>query len=84
MILTLDIPDALAERIKSRALTEGTDVNEFATAWLQDTLAADEAEALEGIRDGLDGLAHGTGRSLEDSYADMLDLLDNRAAAKSK
>jgi hypothetical protein len=83
MILTLDIPDALAEQLKTRALVEGANINEFTTAWLQETLAADEAEIVEGIREGLEGLASGSGKSLEESYAGMLELLDKRAASES-
>ena len=84
MALTLDIPDALAEQLKTRALVEGADINAFAAASLRRTLAADEAETVEGISEGLEGLASGTGKSLEDSYESMMDLLDRRIAPSAR
>ena len=81
--MVIEIPETLANRLRTRAEITGESINTFTTAWLADTLAADEAEAIDGIRDGLEDVAAGREEPLSDSLAEMLNLLDKRTAVNA-
>jgi predicted transcriptional regulator len=57
MRLTLDIPDALAEQIRSAAAAAGSDVNHYAVAKLEQVFAEEEEDVDEdliaALREGL-------------------------------
>jgi predicted transcriptional regulator len=63
MRLTLDIPDALADQIRSAAAAEGSDVNHYAVAQLQQVFASlheqteveeVDPDLLSALREGID------------------------------
>jgi predicted transcriptional regulator len=89
MILTLDIPDTLAERLRAEAEAYGQDINNFAVAKLEQTLlneGEEDAEEVDddliaALREGLADVDAGRTVSLEEMRQSALSAL---AAHRSK
>jgi predicted transcriptional regulator len=72
--MTIIISDQLEARLKERAKQEGADTNTVAEALLAAALdweARERAEAIAGIRRGLDAAEAGRVRPAEDVFAEM-------------
>ena len=83
-LLTLEVPERLAERLRAAAQASGEDFNHFAVARLENVLAVaeEEAEAVEGIREGLEQMRAGKGRSLDEFHKEMTAELANGRTVK--
>ena len=75
MTLTLQIPDALAQKIHAAAVAEGEDVNNYTVARLSDLFTIDEEEdpeVIQIIREAIDAYDQGErGRPVDEFWAEM-------------
>ncbi|MES2460834.1 MAG: hypothetical protein V4671_09630 [Armatimonadota bacterium] len=76
MILTLDIPEHLAEQLRAAAAAEGEDVNNYAVAKLQQGLAAgseaEDPEVVAALQDVIEDYNKGErGRPVEEFMAEL-------------
>ena len=89
MILTLDIPDTLADRLRAEAEARGEDLNNYAVAKLERPDAPDEEEEadedlIEALRHGIADAKAGRTVSLEEAESRILAGLAARDARDAR
>lgn len=87
MILTLEVPDSLAQQLRDAAAAQGRDLNNYAVAALQMGLSSESEESddhlIAALREGIADAKTGRTVTLEEAESRILAGLAARDAQKA-